>query len=65
MDEMNEKSMDLPASLLKSKDNVITFLVDYHGHGETSTAYDVENPREILGVHLLPGGTSTATEFKL
>jgi beta-galactosidase len=54
-----------PTSLLKSKDNVLTVLVDYHGHDETSTAQGVENPRGILGVYLLPDRTQTGTRFKL
>ena len=58
-------TFDLPASLLRSKDNVIAVLVDYHGHDETSTAQGVENPRRILGAYLLPGGTLTTTGFKL
>lgn len=58
-------TLDLPSSLLKSKDNVIAVLVDYHGHDETSTAQGVENPRRILGAYLYPGGTLTATGFKL
>ncbi|KAH8892873.1 family 35 glycosyl hydrolase [Thozetella sp. PMI_491] len=56
--------LSLPAASLKQTDNVVTVLVDYHGHDETSTAYGVENPRGILGATLLPGGTAAATGFK-
>ncbi|KAI4601805.1 hypothetical protein KJ359_010669 [Pestalotiopsis sp. 9143b] len=57
-------NLSLPASSLKLKNNVLTVVVDYHGHDETSTAKGVENPRGILGAYLLPGGTSTNTGFK-
>jgi beta-galactosidase len=53
-----------PASVpLKESGNVLTVLVDYHGHDETSTAKGVENPRGLLGATLLPSGTATATGF--
>jgi hypothetical protein len=42
----------IPASVLRATDNVITVVVDYHGHDETSTARGVENPRGILGAAL-------------
>jgi len=35
--------------------NVITVVVDYTGHDETSTAFGVENPRGILGASLNKG----------
>lgn len=50
---------------LKSKDNVLTVLVDYHGHDETSTAKGLENPRGLLGATLLPSGTPKSTGFTL
>lgn len=53
----------LAASALKPADNVLTVLVDYHGHDETSTGQGVGNPRGILGATLLPGGTAKATGF--
>lgn len=56
--------LDLPPAALKSTVNVLTVLVDYHGHDETSTAKGVENPRGVLGAQLLPTGTSTSTGFK-
>jgi beta-galactosidase GanA len=58
-------NLSLPSSALKLKHNVITVVVDYHGHDETSTANGVENPRGILGAYLLPAGTATNTGFKL
>lgn len=57
-------SLTLPADLLKSVDNVLTVVVDYHGHDQDSTAEGVNNPRGILGALLLPGGTSDKTGFK-
>lgn len=61
--------LELPASALSlnkrgstngTATNVLTVLVDYHGHDETSTSHGVENPRGILGARLLPG-TATNT----
>ena len=49
--------------LRSSTSNVLTVLVDYHGHDETSTAKGVENPRGLLGATLLPGGTPDKTGF--
>lgn len=46
-------NLTLPSSALLSN-NVVTVVVDYHGHDETSTAQGVENPRGILGASLLP-----------
>jgi beta-galactosidase len=51
------------SAVLKPTGNVLTVLVDYHGHDETSTAKGVENPRGLLGATLLPAGTSTSTGF--
>ncbi|KAA8571451.1 hypothetical protein EYC84_001451 [Monilinia fructicola] len=51
-------------SAIKLKDNLLTVVVDYHGHDETSTAKGVENPRGILGAFLLPR-PSNSTGFKL
>ncbi|CAK7214120.1 hypothetical protein SBRCBS47491_002041 [Sporothrix bragantina] len=42
--------------LSKSGDNVLTVLVDYHGHDETSTKNGLANPRGLLGAQLLYGG---------
>lgn len=44
---------------LSPTNNVITVLVDYHGHDETSTAFGVENPRGILGASLDKGQFDT------
>jgi hypothetical protein len=59
--------LNIPLSVLKSEDNLVTVLVDYNGHDETSTAKGVENPRGILGASLIPAVTTTATDtgFKL
>ncbi|KAI0128537.1 family 35 glycosyl hydrolase [Xylariales sp. AK1849] len=57
-------TLSLPTSALKPNNNVITVVVDYHGHDETSTAKGVENPRGILGAYLLPG-SSNSTGFNL
>lgn len=43
--------------------NVLTVVVDYHGHDETSTAKGVENPRGILGAQLLGANNSTNATF--
>lgn len=51
-------------SIIKPKDNLVTVVVDYHGHDETSTAKGVENPRGILGASLLPRPSNSAG-FKL
>ncbi|KUI59563.1 putative beta-galactosidase C [Cytospora mali] len=59
------RALDLPLSALQKSTgtNVLTVLVDYHGHDETSTAHGVENPRGILGAQLSPGTTTSATGF--
>ena len=57
--------LSLPSSALKATNNLLTVVVDYHGHDETSTAKGVENPRGILGAALVPSGTSNNTGFKL
>jgi hypothetical protein len=59
--------LSLPSSALKPSNNLVTVVVDYHGHDETSTAKGVENPRGILGAQLISasGSTSrTSTGFK-
>lgn len=51
-------NLPFPSSIpLNKTGNVLTVLVDYHGHDETSTAKGVENPRGLLGATLLPSGT--------
>jgi beta-galactosidase GanA len=59
--------LSLPTSSLQPKDNLITVVVDYHGHDETSTVKGVENPRAILGASLISSNTTnvTSTGFKL
>lgn len=58
--------LDFSSATLYNTSNVLTVVVDYHGHDETSTAYGVENPRGILGA-VLYGGNSTLnfTEWKI
>jgi beta-galactosidase GanA len=58
-------NLRLPKTALKTKDNVLTVVVDYHGHDQASTAQGVNNPRGILGARLLPSGTATSTGFKM
>lgn len=53
--------LTLPLSALKSSNNLVTVVVDYHGHDETSTAKGVENPRGILGAQLVSASGSTST----
>ncbi|RDW84730.1 glycoside hydrolase family 35 protein [Coleophoma cylindrospora] len=58
--------LPLTISALQSTNNLITVVVDYHGHDETSTAKGVENPRGILGASLVSASsTRTNTGFKL
>lgn len=48
--------LTLPTDVLtkeKGADNVLTVLVDYHGHDETSTRNGLGNPRGLLGAKLL------------
>ncbi|KAH6719695.1 glycoside hydrolase superfamily [Leptodontidium sp. MPI-SDFR-AT-0119] len=51
--------LTLPTASLKSGENLLTVVVDYHGHDQTSTAKGVENPRGILGASLVPSAGST------
>lgn len=59
--------LDLPSAALRAYNNgttnILTVLVDYHGHDETSTAHGLENPRGLLGAQLLPGTTASDTGF--
>jgi hypothetical protein len=57
--------LSLPPSSLQATNNLLTVVVDYHGHDETSTAKGVENPRGILGASLIPSSNSSSTGFKL
>ncbi|KAH6681709.1 putative beta-galactosidase C, partial [Halenospora varia] len=57
--------LTLPSNSTKKTGNVLTVVVDYHGHDETSTAKGVENPRGLLGASLIGGNTSSSTGFKL
>lgn len=57
--------LSLPPSALSSSigtENVLTVLVDYHGHDEASVAGGLAVPRGIYGARLLPNtGTNTTT----
>lgn len=46
-----------------SAHNVLTVLVDYHGHDETSTAGGFAVPRGLYGAQLLSGTTAAETGF--
>lgn len=66
--ETTSAVLTLPASalLLNTTDttsNVLTVLVDYHGHDETSVAGGLAVPRGIYGAQLSPGTSTTATGF--
>lgn len=56
--------LPLTSSSLKASGNVLTVVVDYHGHDQTSTAKGIGNPRGILGASLLPA-VAGSTGFKL
>ncbi|KAK8041917.1 (Trans)glycosidase [Apiospora rasikravindrae] len=58
-------TLALPRAALKPGNNVLTVVVDYHGHDQASTAKGVLNPRGLLGAYLLPAGTKQTTGFKL
>lgn len=58
------KTLALPRAALRAMDNVLTVVVDYHGHDQASTGQGINNPRGILGAQLQPGSTRTATGFK-
>lgn len=53
------ESLALPRDALLPKDNVLTVLVDYHGHDQASTAKGLMNPRGILSAALSPNKTGT------
>jgi len=57
--------LSLPPSSLRTTNNLLTVVVDYHGHDETSTAKGVENPRGILGASLIPSTNGSSTGFNL
>ncbi|GKT53116.1 beta-galactosidase B [Colletotrichum tofieldiae] len=59
------KTLVFPRGPLRESDNVVTVVVDYHGHDQASTAQGINNPRGILGAQLQPGSTRTNTGFKL
>ncbi|KAK8114857.1 hypothetical protein PG999_006926, partial [Apiospora kogelbergensis] len=57
-------TLALPRDALRPETNVLTVVVDYHGHDQASTAKGVLNPRGLLGAYLLPTGTKENTGFK-
>ncbi|KAK2045629.1 family 35 glycosyl hydrolase [Colletotrichum somersetense] len=59
------KTLAFPRGALRRSENVVTVVVDYHGHDQASTAQGINNPRGILGAQLQPGSTRTNTGFKL
>lgn len=59
------ETLELPRDALRPENNVLTVVVDYHGHDQASTAKGVLNPRGLLGAYLLPSGTKKNTGFKL
>ncbi|KAK8026573.1 (Trans)glycosidase [Apiospora marii] len=58
-------TLKFPTDTLKPNTNVLTVVVDYHGHDQASTAKGVLNPRGLLGAYLLPAGTKEKTGFNL
>ncbi|KAF2223274.1 glycoside hydrolase superfamily [Elsinoe ampelina] len=48
---------------LQAKDNLLTVLIDYSGHDQTSTAQGVANPRGLLGA-TLQGGVFTSWKLQ-
>lgn len=63
----NSATLEFPPGALRpdKKNNVLTVVVDYHGHDQASTAKGVLNPRGLLGAYLLPAGTKEKTGFTL
>lgn len=62
--ETTSANLTLPPSALSTDAataNVLTVLVDYHGHDETSIAGGLAVPRGIYGAQLFPGGTTTTS----
>ncbi|KAJ4391625.1 hypothetical protein N0V93_005244 [Gnomoniopsis smithogilvyi] len=64
--ETTSANLTLPSAALStdaSTPNVLTVLVDYHGHDETSVAGGLAVPRGLWGAQLLPGTNTTSTGF--
>lgn len=58
--------LDLPSAAFDASGNgtnVLTVLVDYHGHDQASVAGGLAVPRGLYGAQLLPGSTTTDTGF--
>ena len=50
--------IDFKNQTLNATDNLLTVVVDYTGHDETSTGSGVENPRGLLGASLVSDGAN-------
>ncbi|KDN69951.1 putative glycosyl hydrolase family 35 [Colletotrichum sublineola] len=60
------KTLAFPRGALRASNNVVTVVVDYHGHDQASTAQGINNPRGILGAQLQPGSErADNTGFKM
>ncbi|PWY88191.1 beta-galactosidase B [Aspergillus heteromorphus CBS 117.55] len=62
-DTSSTATLDFSNQTLEETDNLLTVLIDYTGHDETSTSYGVENPRGLLGASLT-GGTFTSWKIQ-
>ncbi|CAK44945.1 CAZyme family GH35 [Aspergillus niger] len=56
-------AIDFSNHTLKQTDNLLTVVIDYTGHDETSTGDGVENPRGLLGA-TLNGGSFTSWKIQ-
>ncbi|PYH42544.1 glycoside hydrolase family 35 protein [Aspergillus saccharolyticus JOP 1030-1] len=56
-------TLDFSNHTLKATDNLLTVVIDYTGHDETSTAEGVENPRGLLSASLT-GGNFTSWKIQ-
>ena len=57
--------LTFPTSSLRTDgSNVVTVVVDYHGHDQMSAQKGLNNPRGLLGARLLPSGQRENTGFK-
>lgn len=64
LDDTTSATLELPKDDLRDENNVITVIVDYHGHDQDSQGRGINNPRGLLAAKLLPDGTKTDTGFK-
>lgn len=64
--EVTSASLELPSSAFDASangSNILTVLVDYHGHDQASTAGGLAVPRGLYGAQLSPGTTTDNTGF--